>query len=134
MPSAGDKKYPVIFPPPQEDMNTDINDLLPTMAVISLANISASDDDELARRTLIGLKDYVFDLTEMQKYFEAGQPFCNYAARDISYALTKYSSLPEDAAVIGYESLTVTELSILNDWVAFFLLRFKVVGKLGVVV
>lgn len=57
----------------------------------------------------------------MHKFFEANQPFSNYAFKDISYALAKYSSLAEDVDVSGYENLSPAELEILNDWVTLFL-------------
>lgn len=63
----------------------------------------------------------MFDLTEMDKYFEDGQPFSNYASKDISYALAKYSNLKEDTDVKGYGDLSSTELEILDNWVLLFL-------------
>ncbi|KAJ7736243.1 hypothetical protein DFH07DRAFT_843108 [Mycena maculata] len=131
MPTAGEKKYPLILPPPQQGINADLDARLSTLPVIRLGELTASDDEDLSHRTLVGLKGYVFDLTTMHKSFESDKPFRNYASKDISYALTKYSTLPEDVNVSGYNDLSPTELETLDNWVSVFLLRFAVVGTLA---
>ncbi|KAJ6534536.1 hypothetical protein B0H10DRAFT_2145856 [Mycena sp. CBHHK59/15] len=59
-------------------------------------------------------------------------PNCVWAAKDISYTLTKCSNLPEDANVRGYSLLSETELDVLDKWLALFLERFEVVGRMEI--
>ncbi|KAJ6615344.1 hypothetical protein B0H10DRAFT_1949906 [Mycena sp. CBHHK59/15] len=118
MPSAGEKKYPIVLLPPKQNINADLGELWPTMPLIQLTQLATSTDEGLGHRILVGLKVY--------KYFEPNKPFSNYEGKDISYALTKYSTLQEDVNVNGYLDLSATELDILDNWVSVFLLRFTV--------
>ncbi|KAJ7269144.1 hypothetical protein C8J57DRAFT_1324636 [Mycena rebaudengoi] len=82
-------------------------------------------------RILIGVKDYVFDVTVMEKeYFGQGKPYAQYAWQDISCALAKYSTRKQDIDVNGYTTLSPSELQVLDGWAAIFLKRFEAVGRL----
>ncbi|KAJ7700696.1 hypothetical protein B0H17DRAFT_1046379 [Mycena rosella] len=124
MPSA-EKDRLFILPPPHSDLNVDLDEN--RLPIIDLNNLI--EDDDGSERILIGLKGFVFDVTVMNKYFGANKPLSNYASRDISYALARYSNLPEDLNVQGYADLSVDDLEVLNDWVSIFL-RFEVIGKI----
>ncbi|KAJ6627084.1 hypothetical protein B0H10DRAFT_1941285 [Mycena sp. CBHHK59/15] len=122
---------PLVLPAPRENMNMDLNEsLLTPIHVSQLAEYSAAHEYDVGARTLVGLKDYVFDVTAIKKSFGPNGQFQTYPFKDISYALTKYSNLEEDAAVVGYASFSPKELEILDNWVQLFLKRFEVVGKL----
>ncbi|KAF8179551.1 hypothetical protein K438DRAFT_1977262 [Mycena galopus ATCC 62051] len=66
----------------------------------------------------------------MKEYFGSGGLFHIWVFKDILYALTKSSLLEEDAAVIGYTSLSPQELETLKSWFWIFLCRFEVVATL----
>ncbi|KAJ7035165.1 hypothetical protein C8F04DRAFT_1099286, partial [Mycena alexandri] len=126
---------PLALPPPQEHMNEDLDGLLPLLPIYNhtrLARSREEDEYEYGERILVGLKDFVFDLSQMKSYLGPGKTFANYASRDISYALPRYSNLMADTLVQGYTSLSAAELALLDKWVSLFLKRFPVVGKMEI--
>ncbi|KAJ6568474.1 hypothetical protein B0H19DRAFT_1256237 [Mycena capillaripes] len=129
--SSKQNNYPLVLPAPKENINQHLDEsLLPIMHVSELAVCSDEDLYELGPRTLIGLKDYVSDVTALQEVagLKPG-PFRVYASKDISYALAKYSTEEEDVNVVGYANLSLAELEVLDKWVSIFLKRFEVVGS-----
>ncbi|KAJ7807656.1 hypothetical protein B0H14DRAFT_3483015 [Mycena olivaceomarginata] len=122
---------PLVLLQPQENINEGLDEnVLPVMSVSELGVFSDDVLYELGPRTLIGVKDYVFDVTSAKEFSGPTGAFRVWASKDISYALTKFSTLEEDVDVVGYVNLPASELEILDTWVAIFLQRFKVVGKM----
>ncbi|KAJ7808018.1 hypothetical protein B0H14DRAFT_3881678 [Mycena olivaceomarginata] len=130
------KKFcPLILPPPTEHLNDNlILTSLPAIVVAELGSFSEQGEGEFGPRILVGLKgdttDHVFNLTTMKEYFGSGGLFHSWVFKDISYALTKSSLLEEDAAVVGYASLSPQELETLKSWFSIFLCRFEIVATL----
>ncbi|KAF8190358.1 hypothetical protein K438DRAFT_1831933 [Mycena galopus ATCC 62051] len=122
---------PLVLPAPR-NINQGLEHLvLPIFNRATLAEARDEDQYEHGMRILVGLKDYVFDLTPIKAYFNSGQLFAGYSWRNISYALTKYSNLPEDILVHGYANMSVADMEVLDKWVALFLKRFEVVGRIA---
>jgi hypothetical protein len=142
MSSADNKKksLPLVLPPPQPN----INQALESLPVFNHEALAASRDEdqyESGPRILVGLKgmplsidlsfpffwqqshetDYVFDVTSLGEFLGSRGELSNWAFKDISYALTKNSSLQEDADVEGYFGLSTKELEMLDNWVKIFL-------------
>ncbi|KAJ7775307.1 hypothetical protein B0H16DRAFT_1506883 [Mycena metata] len=110
---------PLELPPPIPDLNEDLA-------------ASARDKDQYeGARLLIGLKDYVFDVTSLKVFIGPQGPLNNYPWRDISWALVKSSNLASDTANQGYNKFSPENLKLLDDWTAVFLRRFVVVGRLS---
>ncbi|KAJ7433340.1 hypothetical protein B0H11DRAFT_2185180 [Mycena galericulata] len=125
------KQRELILPPPRSTVNVGLEE--DTLPVIDLDNFPTLEDErELGHIIVVGLKDYVFDVTALAEYLGPNKQFSNYPSKDISYALTKYSNLPEDVAVKGYANLSEAELDVLNSWVSLFKARFKIIGKIEV--
>ncbi|KAJ7020088.1 hypothetical protein C8F04DRAFT_1145479 [Mycena alexandri] len=126
---------PLVLPPPQEHINEGLDHLLPGLPVYNHVQLAAARDEdqyEHGERILVGLKDFVFDLSRIKAYIGPGKLFASYGWRDISYALTKSSNLTEDTLVEGYTCMSPAELELLDKWVALFLKRFQVVGRMEV--
>ncbi|KAJ7815377.1 hypothetical protein B0H14DRAFT_2603487 [Mycena olivaceomarginata] len=99
------------------DMVLDNNErLLPVLRVSDFTTFSEDGEYEFGPRILIGLKDYVFDVTILRDSLGSGGRFSTYAFKDISYALTKFSTLNEDTQVVGYTDLAPNELLLLDNW------------------
>ncbi|KAJ6455613.1 hypothetical protein C8R47DRAFT_1328867, partial [Mycena vitilis] len=131
--SAGEQKkkfWPLVLPAPCKDINDELGQHELRLYTHETLATSREDDEYMhGLRVLVALKDYVFDVTTMSDSLVHGE-FKSWAAKDISYAVTKYSNLAEDANVRGYSRLSVEELELLEKWLAMFLVRFKVVGKM----
>ncbi|KAJ7694698.1 hypothetical protein B0H14DRAFT_3530594 [Mycena olivaceomarginata] len=91
------------------------------MSVADLGALSSADQYDLGERIFVGLKDYVFDVSVLREFLGPMGQSSAYAAKDISYALTKCSNQTEDTNVVGYNTLSVPELKILDRWFSMFL-------------
>ncbi|KAJ6537588.1 hypothetical protein B0H10DRAFT_2141778, partial [Mycena sp. CBHHK59/15] len=81
---------------------------------------TSREDDEYdhGARILVALKDYVFNVTTLAEFLTNDGEFKSWAAKDISYT--------------GYSLLSETELDVLDKWLALFLERFEVVGRMEI--
>ncbi|KAJ7032111.1 hypothetical protein C8F04DRAFT_1108526 [Mycena alexandri] len=125
------KSSPLVLPPPQPNLNENLGSLdLPVYSHADLLAARDEDQYEHGPRILVGLKDYVFDVTPLMEFLIPGGQLSNYAGKDISFALTKASNRREDTTVKGYGTLSSNELKMLDEWTSVFLRRFTVVGRL----
>ncbi|KAK6972022.1 hypothetical protein R3P38DRAFT_3167587 [Favolaschia claudopus] len=134
-----EKKRPFYFPPPDTDLNANINDAqLPSLSAGELARFGEETVYESGERTLVGLKgvnrcsalmplyfsstfkDHVFDVTSVEEFGPKGK-YGVYAFKDISFALVKGSILEQDTMVLGYSSLSQNEIVELEEWYSAFL-------------
>ncbi|KAJ7756661.1 hypothetical protein B0H16DRAFT_1885920 [Mycena metata] len=123
---------PLELPPPIPDLNEDLASLqLRMFSYEQLASARDEDRYEEGARLLIGLKDYVFDVTSLKAFIGPQGPLNNYPWRDISWALVKSSNLASDTANQGYNKFSPENLKLLDDWTAVFLRRFVVIGRLS---
>ncbi|KAJ6605018.1 hypothetical protein B0H10DRAFT_1957335 [Mycena sp. CBHHK59/15] len=100
---TADTKYrPLVLPLPRSDINLHLDGTFESLRIIDLQTFPTVEDEyELGDIIFVGLKesqpeDYVFDVTALKEYFGPNSPLSHYASNDISYALIKYSNLPED--------------------------------------
>ncbi|KAK6984523.1 hypothetical protein R3P38DRAFT_3292351 [Favolaschia claudopus] len=128
---SNEKKRPLILPALQPDLNRGINHSeLHRLRAADLENYSRQTEYECGTRILVGLKDYVFDMTAVKESLSPGGDLSVYAFKDISYALAKYSASETDTLIQGYDSLSSEEKGVLDSWVGIFLTRFPVIGML----
>ncbi|KAJ6590818.1 hypothetical protein B0H10DRAFT_2233516 [Mycena sp. CBHHK59/15] len=120
---TADTKYrPLVLPLPRSHINLHLDGTFESLRIIDLQTFPTVEDEyELGDIIVVGLKDYVFDVTALKEYFGPNSPLSHYASNDISYALIKYSNLPEDTNVEGYMDLSPEELEVLDNWVSIFL-------------
>ncbi|KAJ6526047.1 hypothetical protein B0H19DRAFT_1275906 [Mycena capillaripes] len=108
--------------PAQKDINLGLDESL--LPVMNMSELAVPSDDvfyEFGQRTLIVLQDYVFDVTVVKSFSGPNGAFMSYSSKDISYALTRSSTLKEDVDVVGYGNLSTAELEVLDNWLSLFL-------------
>ncbi|KAJ6610246.1 hypothetical protein B0H10DRAFT_2060953 [Mycena sp. CBHHK59/15] len=134
--STGEHKkrfWPLLLPTPCKGINENLDPhKLRVYSHETLATSREDDEYDHGARILVALKDYVFNVTTLAEFLTNDGEFKSWAAKDISYTLTKCSNLPEDANVRGYSLLSETELDVLDKWLALFLERFEVVGRMEI--
>ncbi|KAJ7703487.1 hypothetical protein B0H16DRAFT_1638652 [Mycena metata] len=118
---------PLVLALPTDNLN---EKSLPVYTHAELHIACDEDQYEHGARILVGLKDYVFDVSLLKEFMGPAGQLSNYPWNDISFALVKSSNLPEYTAVEGYNNLSVNEFKTLEEWTTVFLRRFTVVGWL----
>ncbi|KAJ7475366.1 hypothetical protein B0H11DRAFT_2033971 [Mycena galericulata] len=129
--SSTDKKdmNRLILPPPVEGINSNLDHL--RLEVFTVADLSIPDEDGTPDpRILIGLENYVFDVSAMKEFFGPTKFYSKYAGKDISTALARFTLDDEVIDAPNYSSLSEKELALLRNWTSLFVKRFEVVGKL----
>ncbi|KAJ7029912.1 hypothetical protein C8F04DRAFT_1398195 [Mycena alexandri] len=121
---------PLVLPPPVGNINQNLAEIsLPVYTYADLRAARHEDQYENGERILVGLKDYIFNVSPLKEFMGPAGQLSNYPWRDISFALVKSSNLPEDTAVQGYNNFSQNDSKALEEWTATFLLRFTVVGR-----
>ncbi|KAJ7161760.1 hypothetical protein C8R46DRAFT_352391 [Mycena filopes] len=124
------KSSPLVLPLPRESINANLNTI--SLPLYTHAQVTAARDEDQynhGSRILIGLKDYIFDVTMLGEFMGTGGSLSNFPWNDVSCALTRASNNPADTAIEGYSTLSTVELEKLDGWTSIFLRRFVVVGK-----
>jgi membrane-associated progesterone receptor component len=93
--------------------------------------------EELAKhrtgpKVYVAVKNLVYDVSKSESYREGGG-YHAFAGRDASVALARMNFLEENFAAHWSQPglLDDKQMTILNDWVAFFDQRYEVVGRLA---
>ncbi|KAJ7027732.1 hypothetical protein C8F04DRAFT_1237995 [Mycena alexandri] len=132
--STVDKDFSLILPPPIRGINDEsaVSELYRQLAIYSVTSLSGVDEDGTPDpRILVGLREYVFDVSAMNGFFAPNKLYSKFAGRDISCALARSSYEDENINRVGHSDLTSKELKALDGWVSLFKNRFKIVGKLS---
>ncbi|KIP04137.1 hypothetical protein PHLGIDRAFT_93905 [Phlebiopsis gigantea 11061_1 CR5-6] len=86
------------------------------------------DGSDVSKPIYVAIKGTVFDVTRKRDTYGKGGSYNLFAGKDASKALGK-SSLKEEDASPDYSDLPNTERKVLDDWHAFFVKRYNIVGK-----
>ncbi|KAF7310197.1 Cytochrome B5 [Mycena indigotica] len=94
----------------------------------TLAQLEAFSGADPAKPIYVSIKGTVFDVTRNAATYGPAGSYALFAGRDASRALGMSSLKPEDA-LPDYAGLAEKDRKVLDDWHAFFLKRYNVVGK-----
>ncbi|KAJ7040894.1 hypothetical protein C8F04DRAFT_1080890, partial [Mycena alexandri] len=92
--STVDKDFSLILPPPIRGINDEsaVSELYGQLAVYSVTSLSGVDEDGTPDpRILVGLREYVFDVSAINGFFAPNKLYSKFAGRDISCALARSS-------------------------------------------
>ncbi|KAJ3931259.1 MAG: cytochrome b5-like heme/steroid binding domain-containing protein [Lentinula lateritia] len=78
----------------------------------------------------VSIKGDVFEVTHRSDVYGAGKSYNIFAGTDGSKGLGM-SSLKAEHAVPDYSGLDEKDMKTLNDWHAFFLKRYNIVGRVS---
>ncbi|KAI0338290.1 progesterone binding protein [Trametopsis cervina] len=86
------------------------------------------DGSDSSKPIYVAIKGTIFDVSHKRETYGPGGSYNLFAGKDASKALGM-SSLKQEHASPDYSELPEAEMKVLNDWHAFFLKRYNVVGK-----
>ncbi|KAJ4489964.1 cytochrome b5 [Lentinula aciculospora] len=116
---------------PKSIMQPARTDLLPpkddSFTLEELKQYDGSVEGELI---YVSIKGTVFDVSHRRDVYGAGKSYNIFAGNDGSKGLGM-SSLKLEHAVPDYSTLDEKDMKTLNDWHAFFLVRYNVVGRVS---
>lgn len=95
----------------------------------TLAELRGFDGTDPERPVLFAAKGKVFDVTRGRAFYGAGGPYAMFAGKDCSRALAKMS-FDESDFVGDLSGIDADEREKLDDWVASFERKYRVLGRL----
>ncbi|KAI5118880.1 hypothetical protein M0805_003555 [Coniferiporia weirii] len=96
----------------------------------TLEQLKAFDGRDPEKPIYVSIKGDVFDVTKKKDMYGPGKSYNIFAGKDGSRGLGM-SSLKDEDAVPDYTTLSDTDRKVLDDWHAFFLKRYNVVGRVS---
>ncbi|KAJ7183868.1 cytochrome b5 [Mycena filopes] len=110
-----------IMQAPREDLAP------PKSDPFTLAQLKEFDGSDPSKPIYVSIKGTVFDVTPKADVYGAGRSYNIFAGKDGSKGLGM-SSLKEEHAVPDYTDLNEGDRKVLDDWHAFFMKRYNIVG------
>ncbi|KAG7451736.1 cytochrome b5 [Guyanagaster necrorhizus] len=108
--------------PPKDDLAPPKDD------PYTLEELRQYDGSDPSKPIYVSIKGTVFDVTRKGDVYGPGKSYSVFAGKDGSRGLGM-SSLKVEDAVPDYSVLDAKDMKVLDDWHAFFLKRYPVVGR-----
>ncbi|KAN0091317.1 Cytochrome b5-like heme/steroid binding domain containing protein [Tylopilus felleus] len=120
---ADDKQsLKTIMQAPRGDLDPPKND------PFTLSQLSQFDGSDPTKPIYVSIKGDVFDVTRKRDVYGQGGSYSVFAGKDGSKGLGM-SSLKLEDAIPDYSALAENERKVLDDWHAFFVKRYNIVGR-----
>ncbi|KAJ7624547.1 cytochrome b5 [Roridomyces roridus] len=121
---AADAKEPAksVMSAPRDDLAPPKDD------PFTQAELAAFDGSDPSKPIYVSIKGTVFDVTHKAEVYGPGKSYSIFAGKDGSRGLG-LSSLNVEDAVPDYSPLDAKHRQVLDDWHAFFLKRYNIMGR-----
>ncbi|KAK0491799.1 cytochrome b5, partial [Armillaria luteobubalina] len=121
-PSVEEEPVKTIMQPPKDDLPPPKDD------PYSQEELRQYDGSDPSKPIYVSIKGTIFDVTRKADVYGPGKSYSVFAGKDGSRGLGM-SSLKVEDAVPDYSVLDEKDTKVLDDWHAFFLKRYPIVGR-----